>query len=492
MYENLLEKFKIQALVDAVLRILGCVFIFFAAFGWKVFSKIVIDFIPEKYNINSFNETQDNPDPLIKLIYPDPLNWLRIGTDILLMGQNRTNPDQDAPWTIKLPIIIAFVFLFFILVGLLLFLRNIYTTCMVPPNDKIFNDFKQVTSSCSSNKEFVKEISLTSLEEEFGIHKISRGHQKIIRAQYQKLLADSLSSSSNESQTIVKTSKTKLYALATETNKAILFLGYGTSQYKNLKKAKKLMDNAIRALDQKYGEGEWFFVYGGDAYEAEKHDLTHLIKHAHDKHDIDICAIQHKGVEKRNKKANKNPSQIFGLNVKYVHWYKKDVDNNGKTVYSGYDNTGGKLKKSNLRGASKIYFGNESFLSAVVAIGGGAFSLQDVKLGLYYKKPLLWMKCATEDVDLVWKGLNKRKCSSLELGPIHSFVENAKANLGRKGNGMWYEPASNLLELNDSRLRPYPIDNDMEEEIETTVSSVESHHHSHHGSISRGRSRSRR
>ena len=102
------------------------------------------------------------------------------------------------------------------------------------------------------------------------------------------------------------------------------------------------------------------------------------------------------------------------------------------------------------------------------------------------------MKCATEDVDLVWKGLNKRKCSSLELGPIHSFVENAKANLGRKGNGMWYEPASNLLELNDSRLRPYPIDNDMEEEIETTVSSVESHHHSHHGSISRGRSRSRR
>ena len=457
-------------------EIFSAIFLCLAAIFWKDFAENVIKFIPLHYNITSLEGKHDNHQPLMQLF---PFNWFMIGKDILCDNIN-TKSEQGAPWPIKVPIIITFAIVIY-------FIWSLYEQYIAYryPEIHIFDDYA-TSRGFSSTKEFVKEMSLTSLEEQLAIPgAVPYKHRKIIKELYKELQLASLTSNSHELESEEFETEADLYALGTK-QKAILFLGYGKCQYNNLKEAKGLLDDTVRELNKKYGEGEWFFVYGGDKYETKKHDLTHLIKRAN-RQGIDICAIQHKGVRDDVNNEEKTNSEIFGSNVKYTFWYEKDKDENGKTLYSGFDCILDHEDKPKLRGASRIYYGDPSFLSAVVAIGGGAFSLQDVKLGLYYKKPLLWMKCATKDSSLVWKGLSTKKCKSLHLGPVHSFVENAKTYLGRKGqDGMWYEPAS-PLELNDSRLRPYPIDNDMEEEIETTVSSVESQQLSRHRSSSRRR-----
>ena len=68
----------------------------------------------------------------------------------------------------------------------------------------------------------------------------------------------------------------ELYAL-TEKKKAVLLLGFGTSEYINIQEAKKHVDQVVRELNKKYGENKWFFVYGGDKYEKLKLDLAYSL-----------------------------------------------------------------------------------------------------------------------------------------------------------------------------------------------------------------------
>ena len=162
------EKLRVEYLVHATTWLMSILIILPYYYAEQFFKQPIVNATLMKvpYNIiypfPDKNMKSYDPElhryPLIQFL---PLNWFWICKDLL--GSNGTVPcilqHHSAPWTIKLPIIIAFVFLFLFLVVIFFLLRNVYKTYMVPLNDKIFNDFKQVTSSCSSNKEFVKEIS---------------------------------------------------------------------------------------------------------------------------------------------------------------------------------------------------------------------------------------------------------------------------------------------------------------------------------------------
>jgi hypothetical protein len=73
----------------------------------------------------------------------------------------------------------------------------------------------------------------------------------------------------------------------------ILFLGHGSKgQFKDVAATLKEIDRTVAELDKQYGKGQWFAVFGGDGFNAEKPDIAHVMKHLKDAHGVPIMAIQ--------------------------------------------------------------------------------------------------------------------------------------------------------------------------------------------------------
>ena len=233
------------------------------------------------------------------------------------------------------------------------------------------------------------------------------------------------------------TSVDQLYALTKE-KKAVLLLGFGTSEYLDIQEAKKHVDDVVGELNTEYGENEWFFVFGGDKYEKLKVDLTHLIKYSYDRHDIKICVVQHDGI----KDDSKPFKQIFGQHVHYVYYYEKETypdthPKRGRTMYAGWLESKIKENEGNekgLGGSSKVYFYEKEFISCIVAFGGGAISLDDVKYGLSVGKKLRYCKLNAKDENKLWDSFEKNG----SINPVSDFIEQIKRyRLG--GDGQWFQ-----------------------------------------------------
>ena len=153
---------------------------------------------------------------------------------------------------------------------------------------------------------------------------------------------------------------------------AYLFVGYGgRAQFKDLGEMERASEQVVKEFNDKYGEGKWLLVYGGDP--ANEPSIGYLVKNVKDNHpEIPVLAIQ---AEKYREDLIKSEF------INFVYFYPTPKkDGQGNRQYAGFDE-----KTGSLYGATHYYLGHDfvkSGLNGMVAFGGGYRAAQEVQLGV--------------------------------------------------------------------------------------------------------------
>jgi len=194
------------------------------------------------------------------------------------------------------------------------------------------------------------------------------------------------------------TSTNDLMATARNYKAGILFLGHGSkAQFNDITATLKEIDRTVTELDKQYGKGQWFAVFGGDGFNADKPDIAHVMKHLKDAHQIPIMAIQSDvvagwgGVDKY---------------IDYVHYVPThqipQIDASGAPIMEdGKQKTKihwGGLVDGVPKGPTATYLGSE-FLSGtnpivngIVVAGGGPITLDEVRYGHELGVPIHYVR----------------------------------------------------------------------------------------------------
>ncbi len=177
-----------------------------------------------------------------------------------------------------------------------------------------------------------------------------------------------------------------------------LFVGHGNKgQFKDIPNTLTLVDRLVTDYDKVYGKGKWLAVFGGDKFDPKKPNISHVLKHLHDRHGVPVLAVHSDIV-----------IQMGGVDayidyVYYIPTVTKPVrDNSGaqvteqgapktKTHWAG-------LINGFPKGATEFYLGDElllgenPWLKGIVAAGGGPIGLEEARYGYSNGVPLYYIR----------------------------------------------------------------------------------------------------
>jgi len=209
-------------------------------------------------------------------------------------------------------------------------------------------------------------------------------------------------------KTIVIADEEAFLELKQELGQAYLLVGFGSKGlYANFENVKAQIDEAVDHLNDTVGTGKWFIVFGGDRYRRQECDIAHLAKYF-TKKKVKVVAVQFAGKE-------------IDKHIHYKFQYKKDafydtigapyLSSGSRTLYGGW--YGALMRPGDgidqgLAGASKFYFRElgTSFLSGVLAFGGGMTSCQDVRYALRIGVKVWFFHCSPappDGIEYLWK-----------------------------------------------------------------------------------------
>lgn len=170
----------------------------------------------------------------------------------------------------------------------------------------------------------------------------------------------------------------------------VFVVGHGSkSQIADVDLSFKKVDQIVQEFDQKFG-GRWNVVYGGDPFQENAPDVSHIMHYLHKKHGKRIFAVQ---IED----AIKYGVPTFVDKVFYVPSSKiPTLDAHGKVVMEN-----GKAKLKSLWGgvlggepvSSTAYLlAYDSPVSHIVAFGGGPIATQEFLYACKRQMPAIYVR----------------------------------------------------------------------------------------------------
>ncbi|MCB0349032.1 MAG: hypothetical protein KDD37_09350 [Bdellovibrionales bacterium] len=201
--------------------------------------------------------------------------------------------------------------------------------------------------------------------------------------------------------TIELSSNRQLSAIARKYKAVVLFLGHGSkSQFGDIASTLEEVDRKVRELNIDYGHGNWLATFGGDSFNPEKPDISHVMKHLNEA-GVPILAIQSDvvkgwgGVDKYINYVRYVPTTTvpeLGSDGKEIL-----VDGKIKTkiIWGGFVNGKAAGPTATYLGAQFTERANP-LLKQVVLIGGGPIALEEVQYANRRGIPITYIAAVTK------------------------------------------------------------------------------------------------
>ncbi len=86
--------------------------------------------------------------------------------------------------------------------------------------------------------------------------------------------------------------KTELLESLDQYEAGVFIAGFGQrAQFADMNEVLFKVENMVKVLNNTYGEGKWYAVFGGDNYHEDKPDVSHIIKFLKERHQIPIVGV---------------------------------------------------------------------------------------------------------------------------------------------------------------------------------------------------------